>query len=187
MTGGREFATRVSLGALFTAFLKVSLCGFGGGLVWARRITVEQRQWISDEEFTETLSLCQFLPGPNVVGIAVCVGTKLRGSIGALAATSGFVLIPWVIGFPLGLLYLRYVHLALFQNILGGISAVAAGLLVAAGIKMLIPHRTRPQVLVFAAFAFAGMAFTNLPLLVVLFGVTLLSIAARKFETASAQ
>jgi hypothetical protein len=47
MTDGREFATRVSLGALFTAFLKVSLCGFGGGLVWARRITVEQRQWIS--------------------------------------------------------------------------------------------------------------------------------------------
>jgi hypothetical protein len=52
---------------------------------------------------------------------------------------------------------------------------------------MLIPHRRRPQVLVFAAFAFAGMAFTKLPLLAVIFGVTLLSITAGKFEPASAQ
>ena len=36
----------VTLGALFIGFLKVSLCGFGGGLVWARRIVVEQQQWI---------------------------------------------------------------------------------------------------------------------------------------------
>jgi chromate transporter len=70
MTDGRDFATYVSLGALFTAFLKVSLCGFGGGLVWARRITVEQRQWISEDEFTEILSLVlsEFAPSKNNLG-----------------------------------------------------------------------------------------------------------------------
>jgi len=36
---------------LFVAFLKVSLLGFGGWLVWARRIVVEQRQWVDDQEF----------------------------------------------------------------------------------------------------------------------------------------
>jgi len=46
---------------------------------------------LSEEEFTDILSLCQFMPGPNVVGIAVCVGAKLRGLIGASAAVSGFV------------------------------------------------------------------------------------------------
>jgi len=40
------------------------------------------------------VSLCQFLPGPNIVGIAVCVGTKLRGTVGAIAAVAGFLLIP---------------------------------------------------------------------------------------------
>ena len=39
---------RVALGALFIGFLKVSLCGFGGGLVWARRIVVEQQQWMDE-------------------------------------------------------------------------------------------------------------------------------------------
>jgi hypothetical protein len=87
---------RVSLVALFIAFLRVSLLGFGGGLVWARRIVVEQRRWTGDEEFTDILSLCQFMPGPNIIGIAVCVGARLRGLIGTIAAVSGFVLIPCV-------------------------------------------------------------------------------------------
>jgi chromate transporter len=62
----------VSLAALFTAFLIVSLCGIGGGggIVWARRIAVEKRRWISDREFADIVSLCQFMPGPNIVGIA---------------------------------------------------------------------------------------------------------------------
>jgi chromate transporter len=94
---------RVSLVALFIAFLRVSLLGFGGGLVWARRIVVEQRRWTGDEEFTDILSLCQFMPGPNIIGIAVCVGARLRGLIGTIAAVSGFVLIPCMIGFSLGL------------------------------------------------------------------------------------
>jgi hypothetical protein len=88
------------LGGLFIAFLKVSLCGFGGGIVWAHRIAVEQRRWISEEEFADVLSLCQFMPGPNVVGVAVCVGARLRGLAGAMAAVAGFLLIPWIIGFP---------------------------------------------------------------------------------------
>jgi len=72
----------VTLSALFIGFLKVSLCGFGGGLMWARRVVVEQQQWMSEQEFAETLTLCQLMPGPNIVGIAVCVGSKLRGRLG---------------------------------------------------------------------------------------------------------
>jgi chromate transporter len=173
---------RVPLVALFIAFLRVSLLGFGGGLVWARRIVVEQRRWTDDEEFTDILSLCQFMPGPNIIGIAVCVGARLRGLIGAIAAVSGFVLIPCVLGFSLGLLYLQYSHLTVLRNILGGVSAAAAGLLIGTGTKMLIPHRNYPQILIVAALAFGGMTFTKLPLLVVLFGVTLLSITVTQIE-----
>src|SRR6266478_5146872 len=117
---------QVKLPALFIGFLKVSLCGFGGGLVWARRVVVEQQQWMDEQEFAETLTLCQFLPGPNIVGITVCVGSKLRGLIGAITAVSGFILLPWTIGLMLGGLYLQYAHLAVLQNILGGLSAAAA-------------------------------------------------------------
>jgi len=187
MADERNSAEQVALGALFIAFLKVSLCSFGGGLVWARRITVEQRHWISEEDFADILTLCQFMPGPNVVGIAVCVGAKLRGLIGAIAAVSGFVLIPWAVGFSLGLIYLRHTHVAVLQNILGGISAAAAGLLIATGIRMLMPHRSRVQALTFAALAAGGVVFTKLPLLAVLFSLTPLSIAVAGIGNARAQ
>lgn len=178
---------RVTLAALFTEFLKVSLSSFGGGLVWARRAVVEQRHWMSEHEFADTLSLCQFLPGPNVIGIAVCVGAKLRGAIGALAALSGFVLIPCAVGFALGALYLQSAKLPVVQNILGGVSAVAAGLLIATGVRLLIPHLNRPVAVLFAALAFAGMVFTKAPLLVVLLGLAPLSIAVAAVETGKAR
>jgi chromate transporter len=108
MADERKSAGHVPLAALFIAFLKISLCGFGGGLVWARRIAVEQHGWLKEEEFADIVSLCQFMPGPNVVGIAVCVGAKLRGLIGSIAAVCGFILIPWAAGFSLGVLYLRH-------------------------------------------------------------------------------
>src|ERR1700733_8797177 len=142
MADERKSAGHVALAALFIAFLKISLYGFGGGLVWARRIAVEQHGWLSEDEFADIVSLCQFMPGPNVVGIAVCVGAKLRGLIGTIAAVCGFILIPWAVGFSLGVLYLRHTHLAVLQNILGGVSAVGAGLLIATGIRMLILQRT---------------------------------------------
>ncbi|MDB5401517.1 MAG: chromate transporter [Acetobacteraceae bacterium] len=187
MADERKCVEHVALAALFIAFLKVSLCSFGGGIVWARRITVEQRRWVNEEEFSEILSLCQFMPGPNVVGLAVCVGAKLRGLIGAIAAVAGFVLIPWAVGFPLGVFYLQHTHFAVLQNILGGVSAAAAGLLVATGIRMLMPHRNRPQAVVVAALAVGGMALTKLPLLVVLLSLAPISIAIAKTQSTRLQ
>ncbi len=179
-------APPVSLAALFLALLAVSLCGAGGGggLVWSRRIVVEQRRWISERDFADIVSLCQFMPGPNVVGISVCVGAKLRGGTGAIASLSGFLVIPWIIGMTLGVLYLRFAHLPVLQNILSGLTAAASGMLIATGIKMLMPHRRRPAALVFAALALGLMAFTTLPLLVVLFGLVPLGIAVACVERA---
>ena len=183
----RNSDQRVMLAALFTEFLKVSLCSFGGGLVWARRSVVDQRHWMSEHEFADTLSLIQFLPGPNVIGIAVCVGAKRRGAAGALAALSGFVVIPCAMGFALGALYLQSAKLPVVQNILGGVSAVAAGLLIATGVRLLIPHLGRPVAVLFAALAFAGIVFTKAPLLVVLLGLAPLSIAVAAVERGRAR
>src|SRR5215203_7359697 len=94
----------VALSALSRVFLKVSLCGFGGGLALAHRTVVDERQWLTAQEFSDIVSLCQFLPGPNIIGIAVCTGTSLRGASGAIAAAAGFLLIPWGFGLAAGLL-----------------------------------------------------------------------------------
>jgi chromate transporter len=184
--GVKRAEKRVALAALFVGFLKVSLLGFGGGLVWARRIAVDQQRWLDDHEFAEILTLCQFMPGPNIVGITLCVGSKLRGAIGAITAVAGFILIPWTVGLTLGGVCLQYAHLPVLRNILGGLSAAAAGLMIATGIRLLLPHRNRRTALIFAALAFAGMALTKLPLLVVLFGLAPVSIAVAGITSAKA-
>jgi chromate transporter len=167
-----------SLGALFLGFLKVSLFGFGGGLAWARRIVVETEEWMDEREFVETLTLCQLMPGPNIVGITVCVGAKLRGPVGAIAALAGFILLPWTIGLAVGAIVLQHAQSSVLQHILGGISAAAAGLLIGTGLRLrlLLSHRNPPAALLLAALAFAGMAFTKLPLPVVLVGLAPLSV-----------
>jgi chromate transporter len=175
---------RVALAALFAGFLKVSMLGFAGGLVWARRIVVEQKAWMDDREFADTLTLCQFMPGPNIVGITVCVGSRLRGPIGAITAVAGFILLPWTVGLSLGGLYFHFAHLAVLQNILGGISAAAAGLMMATGFRLLMARSGRRTALLFAALAFAGMTLTKLPLLVVLLGLAPISIAVAGFAGA---
>src|SRR5436305_12060854 len=70
---------------LFLAFAKVSLSGFGGVLVFARRAIVEKYRWMTADEFNETYALCHFLPGPNICNLSVVFGARLRGIPGSLA------------------------------------------------------------------------------------------------------
>ena len=65
--------------ALFAAFFSIALSGFGGVLPFARRTLVDRRGWLTAAEFTETLSLCQSLPGPNVVNMSIVVGGRACG------------------------------------------------------------------------------------------------------------
>lgn len=165
------------LGVLFLEFLKISFLGFGGGIALAHRIAVERRGWLTEAEFTDALALCQFMPGPNVVGIAICIGTKTRGFAGALTAFVGFALIPGVIGFALALAYLGQTEIPIVQDILRGISAAASGLLLATGLRLLRTHRRHVPTLVFAALAFFGLAIAKFPLLLVLAILAPLSLA----------
>jgi chromate transporter len=168
---------RPTLGALFIEFLKISFLGFGGGIALAHRIAVERRRWLTEAEFADALTLCQFMPGPNVVGIAICIGTKTRGLPGALTAFVGFALIPAVIGFTIALIYLGQTQIPVVQDILRGVSAAAAGLLLATGLRLLRPHRRHVPTLVFAALAFFGLAIAKFPLLLVLVVLAPLSLA----------
>jgi chromate transporter len=68
----------------------------------------------------------------------------------------------------------------ILQNILGGLSSAAAGLMIATGIRLLMPHRSRQMALLFAALAFTGMVVVKLPLLIVLFGLAPISIAVAR-------
>ncbi len=154
------------LAELFTAFLGVSLSGFGGVLPWARRMLVEQRRWMGEREFAEVLALCQFVPGPNIVNLSVIVGARFHGLMGAVAAFLGLVAVPVVIMMACGALYARYGELEALRGALAGLAAAASGLIVAMAAKLatpLIRGREIPALL-FALAAFAAVGILRLPL-----------------------
>ena len=62
------------------AFATISLSGFGGVLAWSRRMMVEERQWLTPEQFNETYALCAFLPGGNILNFSVIFGARFRGA-----------------------------------------------------------------------------------------------------------
>jgi len=155
---------------LFVAFAKMSLAGFGGVLVWARRGIVDQHRWMTADEFNETYALCHFLPGPNIVNLSVVFGSRFRGIPGGIAAFTGLVGPPMLIAIILAALYARYGEIDALRRILAGVSCAAVGLLIAVVFKMMMPLIKRRDavglVMLLAVFIAIGLA--RLPLQVVL-------------------
>ena len=165
--------------ALFFAFAKMSLAGFGGVLPFARRAIVEQHRWMSADEFNETFALCHFLPGPNIVNLSFVFGSRFRGLKGALAAFSGLVGPPMVLVMGLAVLYAHFGDIPVLRRVLAGVSCAAVGLLVATVFRMMMPLLKRrelpPLMLMVAVFAAIGLA--RWPLQIVLLVAIPISLA----------
>src|ERR1700738_514658 len=164
---------------LFVAFAKMSLAGFGGVLVWARRGIVDQHKWMTADEFNETFALCHFLPGPNIVNLSVVFGSRFRGIAGGVAAFAGLVGPPVVIVTILAALYARFGEIDALRRILAGVSCAAVGLLFSAIFRMMMPLVKRRDLagLVMLAAVFIAIGLSRLPLPAVLLVAIPLSIA----------
>ena len=156
--------SRPDIRALFLGFSSVGLSGFGGVLPFARRMLVEERQWLSAEEFNTQLGFCQFLPGPNVVNLAVLVGKRYHGVPGAIVAPLGLLAGPLAIVLLLALLYDRYGSLPLAQSMLRGVAAAGCGLLLAMAWRMGMAIRDKPIFLPFTVLTVAAVAWLRWPL-----------------------
>jgi chromate transporter len=165
--------------ALFIAFAKISLVGFGGVLVWARRGIVDEHRWMTADEFNETYALCHFLPGPNVVNLSVVFGSRFRGFAGGIAAFSGLLGPPMVVMTILAALYARFGEIDALRRILAGVSCAAVGLLISAVFRMMMPLIKRRDLvaLMMLAAVFTAIGLLRLPLPAVLLVAIPLSIA----------
>ncbi|WP_424627601.1 chromate transporter [Bradyrhizobium sp. SYSU BS000235] len=155
---------------LFFAFAKMSLAGFGGVLVWARRAIVDQHRWMTPEEFNEAFALCHFLPGPNIVNFSVVFGGRFRGIPGSIAAFLGLIGPPVIIVTVLAAIYARYGQIPALQRTLMGVSCAAIGLFLAVTGRMMVPllKKRDPVMLVQLAAVFVAIGILRLPLVPVL-------------------
>lgn len=177
----------ISAWRLFLVFSKIAMTGFGGVMPFAYRALVEQYRWLTAEEFARDLALSQVLPGPTICNVALMIGKRYAGITGALAAMAGLIIAPFLLVIALGVAYQRFGKLAVVQDALTGMTAVAAGLVLSTAIKMamtlfggsgkcskdaepgkgrLFTGRTGLQAALMA-LAFAGLALLKFRLIVV--------------------
>jgi len=171
---------------LFLTFTLLALQGFGGVLAIVQQELVDRKQWLTRDEFLEDWAVAQLMPGPNVVNISLMIGTRHFGLRGALAALAGMLLAPLLLLLVLALVYARFASDPGVAGALRGMSAVAAGLVTATGLKLGSTLKTNPlglwPCLGFALACFAAIAWLHWPLLYVLGGLGLLAcvLAYRK-------
>ena len=164
---------------LFLAFAKMSLSGFGGVLVFARRAIVDEHRWMTAEEFNETFALCNFLPGPNIVNLSLVFGSRFRGLAGGLAAFAGLVGPPMLLVTVLAALYGHFGQVEALRRVLAGVSCAAIGLLASAIVRMMMPLVKKRDALGFVVMTavFSTIGVLRLPLPAVLLVAVPLSLA----------
>jgi chromate transporter len=160
---------------LFVSFSILALQGFGGVLAVVQRVLVEEKQWLTQEEFLEDWAVAQILPGPNVVNLSLMIGDRYFGFAGGLAALAGMLAFPLVIVLALAALFGGIADVPAVQGALRGMGAVAAGLITATGIKLMSAlHRNVMGMAVcwgMAVLSFVAVALLRLPLVSVLLGL----------------
>jgi chromate transporter len=164
---------------LFVAFAKISLSGFGGVLAWARRMMVEERKWMTAEQFNEAYALCSFLPGGNIINFSIIIGGRFRGPLGSVVALAGLLGPPIILILIIGAIYAHYGDLPVLRRALIGVAAAAAGLMLATVAKMVQPLvRNRAAVgLAIALATFLAITVMRWPLPLVLLAIVPVSIA----------
>lgn len=121
---------KISLRTIFWQFLVVGAISFGGGIVaYLRELLVSRYHWVDDDEFVVMLSISQTMPGLNSVNIAILMGDRLRGALGAWAAAVGLLLPGAIFVMVIGLLYGINSNHPLANHVLGGVAAAATALL----------------------------------------------------------
>jgi chromate transporter len=160
---------------LLITFTKLALQGFGGVLAVAQRVLVEQKRWMTQAQFVETLSVAQVLPGPNVCNLALMIGDRFFGLRGAFAALAGMMVVPLLIVLALTVVYVQYAHIPHVAGALRGMAAVSAGLLAGTTLKLLSTLHQNPLGLplasVLACLTFVAIALLRWPLIWVLPGL----------------
>lgn len=133
---------------------------------------VENKKWIRDEEFIDTISIAQSSPGPIAVNSSIFVGYKISGFPGALVCTFGTVLPSFLIIFVIAIFFAQFNNNPIFTKIFMGIRPVVVALIFSAVYKLITKAHLSYIDLTIAVFAALVLVIFNItPIYIILIGV----------------
>lgn len=128
-----------TLRQLILYFFKLGYSGFGGPVAlvgYMHRDLVENRKWISDEEYKEGLALAQLAPGPLAAQLGIYLGYVHYGIIGASLCGMAFIIPSFIMVVLLGIAYKIYGGLPWMQAVFYGVGAAVIGIIAMSSYKL---------------------------------------------------
>ncbi|KYP15494.1 chromate transporter [Flavihumibacter sp. CACIAM 22H1] len=157
-----ELSIRYRLFDLVKYFLKLGAIGFGGPVALVahmHRDLVEQRNWISEEEYKEGLSLAQLAPGPLAAQLAIYIGFIHFGLIGATLVGFAFIMPSFLMVLALGYLYVVYDGIGWIQAVFYGVGATVMAIIAVSAYKLSIKSLGKNKIYWIIAFLLAINTF----------------------------
>ena len=147
-------------------WLRIGLLSFGGPaaqIALMHRVIVDEKRWLSEQQFLNALSFCMLLPGPEAMQLATYAGWRLHGWRGGIAAGLSFVLPGALVILVLAMIYTSVGHVPLVEAVFLGIKAAVVIIVVEALSR--IAKRTIKSIShwVIAGLSFVGIFFLQLP------------------------
>lgn len=158
---------------LAQVMLKVGATGFGVGMVGVlQQEVVTRRSWLTQEEFADGLALANLLPGPIAVDVAVHVGYRLRGWIGATVCLLALLVPTFVIMLGLTIVYLHYGQVPQLHGAFKGLNAAVVALVLSVAYRIGKPSlKGAAQVALAAVALVAAFLHANLIVLALACGL----------------
>jgi len=180
-------AAQPSFSHLLRVFLRIGLLSFGGPagqIALMHRELVEDRQWISEEDYLHALNFCHLLPGPEAQQLATWIGWRLHGWRGGLTAGLLFVIPGALVILVLSALYAVAARLDWFEALFLGVKAAVLAIVVQALLRIAgRALNTRfKQGLAVAAFVALFLLDLPFPLIVLGAGAIGMVVAAMRPE-----
>jgi len=143
--------------SIFIAFLKVGTFGYGGGpalIPLIEKEVVTNYGWLTAEEFVDAYAMASTLPGPIATKMALCIGLKTAGPVGAASALIAMLLPSSIFIIILTMLYYKYRNLPSVQAMIKGVRPVVIALLM-----VTVAHLGPKSVMNWDTFIIAFLAF----------------------------
>src|SRR2546428_5521376 len=139
-TDSRPHGTsEVSLTRFVGYFLWLGTVGFGGPIALAGHMQqdlVDERGWITKQDYVEGLALAQLAPGPLAAQLAIYLGYVRAGILGAPLVGAAFVLPSFLMVLALSAAYVRYGGLSWMQGMFYGIGAAVIAIIARSAFKL---------------------------------------------------
>jgi len=170
---------RASLLDVFWTFLKVGLTSFGGSTrAIMHNEAVERHGWLDEQDFLAGFAISQVLPGANPVNLALYIGLKVRGALGATIAVCGMVVPAFCVIMTFGFLYRQFGSLPATHYVLVGVAAAGVGATLAVGIKVTTGLRRDFLTVLVALAVFVTVGALHRPMVPVVLVAVPVSIVA---------